>query len=158
MFPLVCIYKEPTAEHLHEICSSVWAGCFVNIWWLEGPGLGIIAGITAISGTVFIELFTLSEGERRWREGWLCGRLMPSIFLCQHGFSSVSNPARAPAAPRMASPKAQDTSSQNYPHPPTHPACSLVGAPVARLRSVKPSSHCWNDCSDSGVFLPVRRD
>lgn len=44
------------------------------------------------------------------------------------------------------------------PHPPNHPACSLFGAPVARLQSMKPSSHCWNDCSDSGVFLIVRRD
>lgn len=57
------------------------------------------------------------ERERRWREGWLCGCLMPSIFLCQRGFSAVSNPVRAPAAPRTASPKAQDTSSQNKPRP-----------------------------------------
>lgn len=69
----------------------------------------------------FIELFTLSNRERTWRQKWLCGCLMPSIFLCHRGFSSVSNPARAPAAPRMASPKAQDTSSLNYPLLPTQP-------------------------------------
>lgn len=159
MFPSVCIYTEPTHRASPWNLLSVWAGCFVNIRWLEGAGLGIIVGITAISGTVFIELFTLSEGEGRRREGWLCGCLMPSIFLCQRGFSSVSNPARAPAAPRMASPTAQDTSSQTNPSPPAiHPACSLVGAPMARLWSLEPSSHCWNDCSDSSVFLLVRRD
>ena len=54
MIPLVCICTEPSTKHLHEICSSVWTGCFVNIRWLEGPGLGIIAGITAICGTVLL--------------------------------------------------------------------------------------------------------
>ena len=76
----------------------------------------------------FIELFTLSKGERRWRQQWLCGCLIPSIFLCQCSFSSVSNPARAPAAPRMASPKAQDSSFQNYPLPP--PQTALYRVPL----------------------------
>lgn len=81
-----------------------------------------------ISGRAFIES---SEAERKWRERWLCGHLMPSIFVCQYAFSSVSNPARAPAAPRMASPKAQDTSSQNYPFLTPHhpPRLSSTGFP-----------------------------
>lgn len=39
-------------------------GFFVNIRWLEGPELGILAGVIAISGTVLIELFTLRERGR----------------------------------------------------------------------------------------------
>lgn len=43
---------------------------------------------------------------------WVFDALHLFLSLC---FPSVFNPARAPAAPRMASPKAQDTSCQNYP-------------------------------------------
>ena len=37
---------------------------FVNMRGLEAPGLGIIVGISAISGTVLIELFSLRERGR----------------------------------------------------------------------------------------------
>lgn len=145
------------SKHLHEICSSVWAGRFVNIRWLESPGLGIIADITAISGTVLIELFTLTGdwegGGRGMGTDWLCGGLMPSIFLCQRGFCSVSNPARAPAAPTPASPKAQDTSSQTHHHPHTPPPHSHSSARPA-LYWVPPWPGCgrWNQVHTAGMI------
>lgn len=156
MFPWVCIYT----EHLHEICSSVWIGGFVNIRWLEGPGLGIIAGITAISGTVFLLNCLPSATERGhgWRNDCVGVWCPPSFcvivasplyqILPGHQLLPDRHHLRHKTLPLRTTP----------PHPPNHPACSLFGAPVARLQSMKASSHCWNDCSDSGVFLIVRRD
>lgn len=43
-------------------------------------------------------------------------------------------------------------------YPPNNPAWSLMAIPLARPWSAKPSSHCWNDCSDSSVFLIIHRD
>lgn len=148
----VFICREPTTEHLHEICSLLWGGGFVNIRWRKRPGLGIIEGIVTIFSTAIflffqIELFTLSRRERKWREKWLCGCLMPSIFLCRCGFSSVSNPARAPAAPGMASPKAQDTSPLNYPFLPTQPT-----RPALCQRPPWPGCSWWSQVHTVGVI------
>lgn len=121
------------------------------------PGLGIIAGITAFSDSFLLNFLPSARERGHGGRNDCVGVWCPPSFLCHHGFPSVSNPARTPAAHRMASPQAQDTSSQKHPsYPPNHPACSLFGAPVARLQSMKPSSHCRNYCSDSGVFLIVR--
>ena len=56
----------------------------VNIRWLEGPGLGIIAGISPISGTALIELYTLREreGETAWVFDALHLSLSAWLLLC----------------------------------------------------------------------------
>lgn len=65
----VFICREPTTEHLHEICSLLRGGGFVNIRWRKRPGLGIIQGIVTIFSTAIFFCFSKlnclpSEGEK----------------------------------------------------------------------------------------------
>lgn len=109
----------------------------------------------------FYWIFFFTPRERgewgQWGADCVGVRCPPSF--CQQGFSSVSNPAKTPAARRMASPKAQNTSLRSTPQPHYPPTQQLEWViSVARLWSAKSSSHGWKDYSDSGVFISTFRD
>ncbi|KAK2849588.1 hypothetical protein Q5P01_009422 [Channa striata] len=71
---------------------------FYQYQMLGGPELGIGAGISAISGTVLIELFTLRE-QGGWREGPLWHQLLLEWQLLRHKTLPLRRPWPPPTHP-----------------------------------------------------------
>lgn len=113
-FPWVSfMFMDPSTKHVSEMCSAVCVECFARIRCSESPGLGIIVGIAAISGTSLIEVFTL-RGRGGAGVGVWClpsfSVIMFSLCLILPGHQLLSewcllqhktNPSRPPSFPQL---------------------------------------------------------